>query len=298
MNSSFCWPKPPRTAVGSFGRKENHGIVSPVIPERLACLRIPARDGSFIELLHGHQFHSGHSQGFEIGDLFHKAPVGPRMVHARRGMNGKAANMRFVNDGLRPWMPGRLVSIPIEGLVYKYAFGHRSGIVQLRENHVPLRRRRVVSTRRCKIPRGQPRNRGSVGIEEKPVEIETMSLAGFVRAIHAVGIELTGADPLHPDVPYVAGAVARRIQIDYPGGRCVFGMVEQLQSNAAGVAAENGEINPSSPFAGPKRQRKARPNVSALGDLRDIIVQLAFGRFHHRCHRIRADSNGTATPER
>ena len=32
-----------RTAVGSFGRKEGHGIVAPVIPEWLACLRIDAR---------------------------------------------------------------------------------------------------------------------------------------------------------------------------------------------------------------------------------------------------------------
>ena len=54
-------------AVGSFGRKEGHGIVSPVIPERLTCLRILARHRSFIELLHGHQFHSGHPQRLDRG---------------------------------------------------------------------------------------------------------------------------------------------------------------------------------------------------------------------------------------
>jgi hypothetical protein len=197
-----------RTAVGSFGRKENHGIVSPVISERLTCLRIPAHDRSFIEFLHGHQFHGRHSQGFEIGNLFHQASVGSRMVHTGAGMDSEAANMHFVKDGLRPRMPGWLVSIPLEGLVDKYAFRHRPGIVQLPESQVLLRRQRVVSTCRCKIPRGQPRNRGSEGIEEKPVEIETMSFAGFIRAIHAVSIELTGTDALHPNVPYVSGAVA------------------------------------------------------------------------------------------
>ena len=105
-----------------------------------------------------------------------------------------------------------------------------------------------------------------------------MSFAGFVRAIHAVSIELTGTDPFDPNVPDVAGAVARRIQIDDPGGHCVFGMVEQLESNAAGVTAENGEIDSSLRFLGSQRQRRARPNVGALGDLRDVIVQLAFGR--------------------
>jgi len=121
----------------------------------------------------------------------------------------KAANMRFVNDGLRPRMSERLVAMPIEVLVDKYTFRHQPGIVQPREGQVLLRPRRFVSTCRCKIPRGQPRNRCSEGIEEKPVEVETMSFAGFVRPIHAVSIELTGTDPFHPNVPYIAGAVAR-----------------------------------------------------------------------------------------
>src|ERR1039458_6267964 len=130
------------------------------------------------------------------------------MVHARLGVNGKAANMRFVNHGLRPTMPEWLVSIPLEGVVDKNTFRHRPGIVQLRGSQVLLRHQWVVSACRCKIPRGQLRNRSSEGIEEKPVEIETMSFGGFVRAIHAVSIELPRTDPLHPNVPYVAGAVA------------------------------------------------------------------------------------------
>ena len=68
-----------QTAVGGFGREKGHRIVSPVIPERLTSFGILARDRIFVELLHGHQFHGGHSQGFEIGNLFHQAPVGSRM---------------------------------------------------------------------------------------------------------------------------------------------------------------------------------------------------------------------------
>ena len=71
-----------RTAVGSFGRKVRHGIIAPVIFEPLIGLRIPARDRIFIELLHRHQFHRRHAQGFEIGNLFHQTPVGSRMVNA------------------------------------------------------------------------------------------------------------------------------------------------------------------------------------------------------------------------
>jgi hypothetical protein len=43
-------------------------------------------------------------------------------------------------------------------------------------------------------------------------------------------------------------------------------MIEQLQSNAAGVTPENGEID-------------GRLNVSALGDLGDVTMQLSGGPF-------------------
>src|SRR5208283_4189273 len=98
-------------------------------------------------------------------------------------------------------------------------------------------------------------------------------------------------------MPYVPGAIAARIEIDYPGGRCVFGMVEQLQSDAAGVAAENCEVNAASHFLGSQGQRRTGLNVGVPRGLRDVTAQLAWSRFHHRCHRIGAASKGTATSE-
>ena len=155
-----------RIAVGGFGRTEEHGIVSPVIPEQLICLRIPARHRSFIKLLHGHQLHRRHPKAFEIGNLFRQTSIGSRMVHTRLGMNGEAADMHLINDSPRPRMPGRPVSIPLVRLVDKNAFRHRAGIVQLAGNQILTRGRRAVSTRGCKIPRRQPRNRGREGIEK------------------------------------------------------------------------------------------------------------------------------------
>ena len=130
------------------------------------------------------------------------------------------------------------------------------------------------------------------------MEIETMSLAGLVSTIHTVSIALAGRDPLHPNVPYVAGAVVRCIQVDRPGGRRVFGMVKQFQSNTAGISAEDGEINSASAFLGSQGQRRTRANVRAPGDLGDVLLQLALGLVLHRCQRIRSDSNGTVAPER
>src|SRR5271154_6801917 len=95
-----------------------------------------------------------------------------------------------------------LLPLPLEGIVDKYALRHGPGIVQLRESQVLRQRRRIVSTRRCKIPRRQWRNCGSEGIKEKPVEVEPMSVARSVEPVHAVRIKLAGTDPRNPDVPY------------------------------------------------------------------------------------------------
>ena len=53
------------------------------------------------------------------------------------------------------------------------------------------------------------------------MEIKTMSVPRLVRAVHSIGIELTGSNPFNPDVPHITGAVAGRIEINHSGGRCV-----------------------------------------------------------------------------
>jgi len=65
-----------------------------------------------------------------------------------------------------------------------------------------------------------------------------MAVLRLIRAVHAIGIKLTGTNPLHSNVPYVASAVSRGIEINHPGGGGIFGMIKHLQPNAAGVSAE------------------------------------------------------------
>src|ERR1019366_5643991 len=160
------------------------------------------------------------------------------MLHARAGMNGETAHMRFINHGLRPGMPERPVVMPVEVLVSEHAFRHGSGIIDCRTNQVLLWRRRIVSPRRAKTPIRQRRDRCRKGVQEQLVEIETMSFPGFIRSIHPVGVKLTGTNSLNPYVPYVTRAVARGIEINHSGGRCVCRKIKQLQPNAAGVTAK------------------------------------------------------------
>ena len=82
------------------------------------------------------------------------------------------------------------------------------------------------------------------------MEVETMSMLGLVWPVYPVGIELTGRNPLNPEVPNVTGAVAHGIEINHSGGRCVYRKIKQLQSNAAGVTAEEGEVHSSPIFMG------------------------------------------------
>src|SRR5690606_15002006 len=113
----------------SFGCKEGYGVVSPVISEWLAGLRVDAYDLVFVELVHGHQFYGGHAQFFQVGNLFRQTPVGSGMLHAGTGMHGKTTNMRFINHGFQPWMPERPVVMPVKMFVSEYTFWHGSGII-------------------------------------------------------------------------------------------------------------------------------------------------------------------------
>ena len=158
-------------------------------------------------------------------------------------MESEATHVCFINDRLRPGMPGRTVLMPLKMLLREYAFRHGAGIIDLRTHRVAVGHRRIVSTSRAELPSGQPRDRCGEWIEEKLVGIETMAVLGLIRAVHAVGIELTGTDPLHPNVPHVTSAVGLGIQINHPGWRGILGMIKQLQPNAAGVTAEEGEVD-------------------------------------------------------
>ena len=82
------------------------------------------------------------------------------------------------------------------------------------------------------------------------MEIKTMSVPRLVRAVHSIGIELTGSNPFNPDVPHITGAVAGRIEINHSGGRCVLRKIKKLQTNSAGVTAQEGEVDSPPIFMG------------------------------------------------
>jgi hypothetical protein len=85
------------------------------------------------------------------------------------------------------------------------------------------------------------------------VEIVTMSFPGVIRAVRPIPIELAGTNPLNPDVPHITGAVVRGIQSNDSEGHAICWVLKQLEPNAAGVTAEEGEVDSGSIFMGSHR---------------------------------------------
>jgi hypothetical protein len=53
-------------------------------------------------------------------------------------------------------------------------------------------------------------------------------------------------------------------------------LIKQLQPNATGVTAEQGEVDSSAIFMRPQWQRKVPPDVSVFGDICRIFIEQSF----------------------
>ena len=63
--------------VASMRTKEGHRVIAPVVGT-LRRISPNIQDG---ELMHGHQFNGGDSEGLEVRDLFNQAQIGSGMLN-------------------------------------------------------------------------------------------------------------------------------------------------------------------------------------------------------------------------
>ena len=170
------------------------------------------------------------------------------MLRAGTGMHCETTDVSFINDSLGPFVFKRLVILPIEGVIGKYAFRHAAGIVHRRANRVLFWGQKVETVGPIKIPVRKSRDGGGERIEKQLVMVEAMPFRWLVRSIDPVSIELARLDPLNPDVPHVTGVVASGVKTYDPSGLCILGMIKELQLNAGRMTAEEGEVNSSLRF--------------------------------------------------
>ncbi len=94
-------------------------------------------------------------------------------------------------------------------------------------------------------------------------------------------------------MPDVAGSVARRIQVNDPGRRCVLGVLEQFQSDATGMATEDREVDSFCVFVGAERQRPASAQVGAVADCCRVVRERTFAAAGDQAWRAALDEPRT-----
>ena len=129
----------------------------------------------------------------------------------------------------------------------------------------------IVADGGAKIAARERRDRGGVGIHHELVRIEAMPLVRRVRSGDAKPVELAGPDPLQPDVPDVAGLVPGRIEDDAPGRHGVLGTGEEVEADAGGVPAEDGEVDAIPARMGAEGQGHARADGLNLAQLQEAL---------------------------
>src|SRR5579872_5237431 len=125
-------------------------------------------------------------------------------------MCGQTPDVRLINQGLRPWMPWRPVIAPVENLAREHA---------LRPDGARTRTLDCRSTR----------------IQQQPFEVKQLARFGLVWTVNAVCVQLPGTHILHPDVPDIAGPIARRIELDHPARARVLHPTEELEPHPRGI---------------------------------------------------------------
>src|SRR5215469_447882 len=132
-------------AVGAFGSKEGHRVVSPVIPESLGRDWIHPHQFVFVKFGHRHQFNGGHAKVFQIRNLFSQRAEGSRMRYTRTRMNGEAANVGLIDNRVSGGMLWRSIRLPVEIVVGKDAFRRGAGVVHNRQAQVSQSAGRIVA---------------------------------------------------------------------------------------------------------------------------------------------------------
>src|SRR5580700_7029611 len=104
---------------------------------------------------------------------------------------GETFHVEFTDHSLVPWNGGRRIRSPGEGGVDDAVLGHARGIVAAIERQVLQLVADAVSELRVG-PDERSMHLFAVGIEQKLVGIETMSLFGGIGAVDAVAVDLAG----------------------------------------------------------------------------------------------------------
>lgn len=97
-------------------------------------------------------------------------------------------------------------------------------------------------------------DRMRIGVEQELVGVEAVADQRLVGAVHAPAIELSRFEPLHVDMPDVAGSVPLRVERDAVRGLDVVWSVEKIEKGLFRILGVDGEIDAFCGNRGPERR--------------------------------------------
>src|SRR5271165_4622005 len=130
-------------------------------------------------------------------------------------MAREAGDVHLVNDCRGKTPMQRLVALPIVRAVVDDRAFHGDRVLL------------CVSGRPAAGIRLGHDDRAPIWVEQGLARIETQATLGIEGTKRAIGVELSGTDPRHENVPIVIGAVLARIEGDYTGRLRLRGIVEE-----------------------------------------------------------------------
>ena len=213
-------------AVRLVGREERDRLVAPVVD--------PVRRALGVELEHRQQLHGRHPEVAEIRDLLDQAGVGAARLLSdpRARMAREPAHVRLVHDCARGRPAQRRVPFPLVRVrVHHHALHRRGGVVT------------VLGSRSAPVAVRHD-HAAPVRVEEHLLGVESQPARRVGRTLHAIAVDLAGAQARHEHVPVVVRAVDGGIDADCPGGPRVVDAVEEQQLHAGGVPGEYTENHP------------------------------------------------------
>ena len=244
-------PLPALDVVAPVRREEPYRRIAPVVGQRGPRAGIEELVVGLVELEDRKQFDRGHAEIDEIRDLLDQRVEGSAMGGCRRGVPREAADMELIDHAPRRIHGGRRHTFPVVRLRIHDEALHRRPQVR------PLGTRVVV--RRGRIGIGDT---AGVRIEQQLAPIEALTQLGHPRAVHAIAIELAGADARDERMPVVEGSVGARVELDHQR-LVVLQARKQQQIDRGGALGEDRKIHTRGRDRGPNWVGLTRRNIGA-----------------------------------
>ena len=252
--------------VAWVGREEAEGVVAPIVDET-SFVQVAVGD----EVVHGQELDRGDPEIDQV--LQHgagrEAEVGPTQRLRNPWVPRRhALHVAFVDDGPTPRRARRPIVSPSARWIDDDRSGHARRAVRLAHGEVSLFGTDLIAEDRV-VRTDLAGDAARVWIDDQLVGVEAVAALGLPGPVHAVSVELTGAQLWKVAVPYGVGAFAQRHALLAPR------IVEQAQIDGSRVFGEEGEVDA---FAIPGRSQGRRADRARPASVHAPATRHSFSR--------------------